>query len=56
LPKADRRGTTFLVPIGIAVVFVVLAALMLVRNTSPDDRAPPPNIIKSPHAFGAPSQ
>jgi hypothetical protein len=33
LPKVDRRGTTILVPIGIGLVFVMLASLMLLRNS-----------------------
>jgi len=56
LPKADRRGTTILVPLGIGVVFVVVAGRMLLRNNSPDDRAPPPNIAKSHGGSGTPSQ
>jgi hypothetical protein len=51
LPKADRRGNTVLVPIGIAIVFVILAALMLLRN-NPGDRAPPRGEMKSPQASG----
>jgi hypothetical protein len=41
VPKVDRRGTSIFVPIGIAVVFVALAVLMLVRN-SPQGTPPPP--------------
>ena len=41
LPKVDRRGNTILVPIGFVVVFIVLAALMLMR-ISPQGAPPPP--------------
>jgi hypothetical protein len=40
LPKVDRRGTSILVPIGIVVVFITLAALILMRN-SPQGTPPP---------------
>jgi hypothetical protein len=33
LPKADRRGSTVLVPLGISLVLIVIAALMLVRDS-----------------------
>ena len=39
IPKADRRGNTIFVPLGLAIVFVVLACLMLIRG-SPDGKAP----------------
>jgi len=38
VPKVDRRGTTFLVPLGISAVLLLLAVLMLVRDS---DDAPP---------------
>jgi hypothetical protein len=41
LPKVDRRGTSILVPIGVAIVFIALSALMLMRN-SPQGTPPPP--------------
>ena len=40
LRKADWRGNSLLVPLGLSVVFVVLAALMIFRNS--DDVAPVP--------------
>jgi hypothetical protein len=40
VPKVDRRGTSILVPLGISIVFIVLAALMLVRDS--DHAAPVP--------------
>ena len=41
IPKADRRGSTILVPIGISLVLIVLAALMLARDS--DDVSPIPS-------------
>jgi hypothetical protein len=41
IPKADRRGSTILVPLGISLVLIVLAALMLVRDS--DDTPPTPS-------------
>ena len=40
IPKADRRGSTILVPLGLGLVLIVLAALMLVRDS--DDAPPTP--------------
>ena len=42
----DWRGTSVLVPIGIGVVFAVLAFLMLIRS-SHEDTSPPPNNVGS---------
>jgi hypothetical protein len=39
VPKADRRGSTILVPLGVSLV-IVIAALMLVRDS--DDAPPAP--------------
>ena len=54
LPKADRRGTTILVPIGIGAVLVVLAALMLVRDS--DDAPPTPTASGGAITQPAPGQ
>jgi hypothetical protein len=43
LPKVDRRGTSFLVPLGIGVVFVVIVALMLFRDTGDAPPVPTPS-------------
>jgi hypothetical protein len=42
IPKVDRRGTTFLVPLGFTIVFVLLAGLMLMRTESASPTPPPP--------------
>ncbi len=42
IPKVDRRGTTFLVPLGFTIVFVLLAGLMLMRTESAAPTPPPP--------------
>jgi hypothetical protein len=43
IPKADRRGNTVLVPLGMAAVFIVLAVLMMMRTeeTAPTPQPPP---------------
>jgi hypothetical protein len=42
IPKVDRRGTTVLVPLGMAAVFLVLAVLMMMRTeeTAPEANRP----------------
>ena len=42
IPKVDRRGSTVLVPLGFAAVFVLLAGLMLMRTESTAPTPPPP--------------
>jgi hypothetical protein len=42
VPKVDRRGTTVLVPLGMAAVFVVLAVLMMLRTEETAPTPPPP--------------
>ena len=42
IPKVDRGGTTFLVPLGFTIVFVLLAALMFLRTESTAPTPPPP--------------
>jgi hypothetical protein len=43
IPKADRRGNTILVPIGIGAVFAVLVVLMFMRMDSTAPTPPPPS-------------
>lgn len=38
IPRVDSRGTTFLVPLGIGAVLVVIAVLMIFRDSG---EAPP---------------
>ena len=42
IPKVDRGGTTFLVPLGFTIVFVLLAGLMFMRTESTAPTPPPP--------------
>jgi hypothetical protein len=42
LPRVDRRGTTVLVPLGIAAVFIAIVALMLLRTEQTAPTPPPP--------------
>jgi hypothetical protein len=43
LPKVDRRGTTILVPLGIGAVLVLIAVLMIVRNSGDVPPVPTPS-------------
>jgi hypothetical protein len=41
-PTVDRRGTSLLVPVGIAAIFVILAVLMIARSGHQDAQPAPP--------------
>ena len=43
MPKVDRRGTTILVPLGISVVLIVIAGLMLMRDSGDAPPVPTPS-------------
>ncbi len=47
IPKVDRRGSTVLVPLGFAAVFVLLAGLMLMRTERTAPTPPPPATSQS---------
>jgi hypothetical protein len=49
VPKVDRRGTTVLVPLGIAAVFATLAVLW-VSMASHDDRSSAKDVMTRPNA------
>lgn len=42
IPTVDKRGTSILVPLGIAAVFALLGYFMIVRSGHDDARPPPP--------------
>jgi hypothetical protein len=43
LPKVDRRGTTILVPLGISAVLVLIAVLMMARDSGDTPPVPTPS-------------
>jgi hypothetical protein len=54
--SVDRRGTSFLVPLGLGAVFVVLA-LLWISMASHDDRSSPRDFMSrpTPHQGGGKS-